>query len=201
MRTSFKELFSSFAGGLLVLAPVILLGIAVLRLFGWIQALTAPVVARLGLGGPGSRLIVLLGEIALLLILCLIVGRLLRAAWFGRVLKHSEELVLRLAQALNYVDRVKADALARYDGGERRHWNTVLVEGPDGWYLAFEMERTDAGALTLFVPEAPNADRGSVRHVRSTAVRCFTVPEEEALNVLKARGKGLAALVAAHAKA
>ena len=194
-----KNLFASLTSGLLVVAPLILLTIAMMRLFGWIQALTAPVVEQLGLAGPGSRLIVILGEVAVLLVLCWFVGSLLRAAWFGRVLKHSEDLVMRLAQALNYVDKVKADALQRFDGKERRHWNTVIVDGADGWQVAFEMEREQDGSVTLFIPEAPNGDRGSVRLAKSSA-RLFPIPEDAALGVLKAHGKGMAAMVAAHVK-
>ncbi|MDM3870326.1 DUF502 domain-containing protein [Porticoccus sp. W117] len=163
-----------FIGGVMVLLPVVILAAAFKWLFAlitnWIQPLTNLVVAD-------NRLPELVGDlivIAIILVLCFVVGTLVSTrigAWAHRLF---DRYLLKLAPGYRMVKEVIAQffgdaSKSPFANGEVAR---VKIFGPQcpTSVTAIVTSRHDSGDFTVFVPTGPNPTSGNMYHLKPDQV-------------------------------
>ncbi|UTW45988.1 DUF502 domain-containing protein [bacterium SCSIO 12696] len=163
-----------FIGGVMVLLPVVILAAAFRWLFvlitGWIQPLTNLVIANNQLPELLADLIV----IAIILLLCFLVGTLVSTrlgAWAHRVF---DRYLLKLAPGY----RMVKDVIAQFFGDASKspfangEVARAKIFGPQSptTVSALVTSRHANGDYTVFVPTGPNPTSGNMYHLKPDQV-------------------------------
>jgi uncharacterized membrane protein len=190
MSYLWKSLLGGLATGIIVIVPVYLSVLLLLKAMGSVTGLVKPVALLLPDWLPGEDLIALL----LVLILCLLVGLIVRTA-AGQVVRERIERSL--------FERIPGYALLRSLTqrlvGESREtaWKPALAEIEDALVPAFIIEELDDGRYAVFVPSVPTPLAGAVYILARERVHPLDVPFTQAIKVISRWGQGSKELVAA----
>ena len=183
------SLASTLVNGALVVLPVYFAMLLLLRTMKAVDGLVRPVAALLPDWLPAIDILSLL----LVLLICLVVGVLIRTA-VGRVVRGQVERTLfsrlpgyNLFQSLTH--RLAGDI----DG---QAWQPALVELEESLVPAFIVEALDDGRYTVFVPSIPTPFAGTVYVLTPERVHKVDVPFAQAVRTISQWGSGSKELVA-----
>jgi uncharacterized membrane protein len=128
----------------------------------------------------------------ILLILCFFAGLLMHRGSVARFRDWLESNVLRFVPGYEYVKM----RLAILVGDEKSVFNrAVIVKIDDGWSPALLIEEGDDGRCTVFVPDVPKSNSGSVYLVDPEQVRPLNVNFNRLDLAIRNYGKGLYKIV------
>jgi uncharacterized membrane protein len=193
MKGARTYVMSTVMRGVFVVVPVYL---AILLLFKGMQSvatLVHPFAVLLPEWLPAEGLFSLL----LVLILCFIVGALVRTR-AGRAIRE------RLEQ--QFFDRLPGYSLLRSlthrIAGDTREatWKPALAEIEDALVPAFVIEELDDGQYTVFVPSIPTPFAGAVYVLARARVHLLDIPFTHAIKAISRWGSGTKELVEAMRK-
>jgi uncharacterized membrane protein len=187
VRKFFESFLSTLGAGILVVAPVYLGVLLLLKIMQSLAGLVRPLARLLPEWLPAEGLLSLL----LVLLVCLIVGLLVRTRSGQSLLEHSvlEKLPgYTLFKSLTLRIAGRADSVA---------WKPALAEIEEALVPAFIIEELADGRYTVFVPSVPTPFAGAVYVLTRERVHPVSVGFAQAFKTVSRWGAGSAELVAA----
>lgn len=173
-----------FAGLFLVL-PVSVIIIILLKVYGMLFAPVRAFALKLGIERP---FLVQLLLIFTLLMLCFIAGLLMHASTVSKFRDRLESGVLRFVPGYEFV-RMRLVMMVGKD--ESALERAILVRIDDGWSPAMLIEEAPDGKCTVFVPDVPKSNSGSVYIVEPDQIKHLNVKFKELDIAIRNYGKGL----------
>jgi uncharacterized membrane protein len=190
MKSIRRYLLGGLVTGFIIIVPVYLSILLLLKAMSSVRGLVKPVALLVPDWLPGEDLIAFL----LLLILCLMVGMIVRTK-AGRAVRERIERSL--------FERIPGYALLRsltqrLVGEDRENvWKPAMAEIEEALVPAFIIEEFDDGRYTVFVPSVPTPLAGAVYILERGRVHPIDVPFTQAIKVISRWGQGSKELVAA----
>jgi uncharacterized membrane protein len=193
MQSVWRFFKITLMGGLLFLVPFIVLTLVLGKAFGMIQGIVEPLSKTLALedafGGSG---VIMLG-LALLMVICFCAGMLAQTAAASRLVDLLEGAVLSKVPGYSILKDASENLI---DTNIESKHSTVLVRLDDAWQFGLKMESIGNGDLvTVFIPDSPTPQSGSVLIVAADRVRNTDIPIGTTITCLRNRGIGFGAVL------
>ncbi len=190
MKRTFKFLFSSTIGGLLVIAPLYLLLLLLAHGIMAVAEFVKPIVSLLPGWFPGETLIALL----LVLLVCLCIGIVVRTTLGSAFQTWIEKRFLERIPGYSLLRN-----LTRQVAGDKTLdvWRPAMVELEGALVLGFIIEEFEDGRYTIFVPEIPTPLTGAVFVMENARVHPLDISFAAAIKTISRWGEGTKDLIAA----
>lgn len=187
MKNIFKIIKVTFLGGIMFLAPFIVLIIILEKGYHIIQKVTLPLVSYL----PRVHVLgIALQEIVGIIIIafvCLIAGLASRTAGAKKLIRKIEDGILSFVPGYSFMKGINENIMGIESNDNLK---VVLVPTDAGWQFAFLMEKIDDNNFTVFVPDAPNPWSGSVCFVEKKNIKEIGITQKQALMCIRKLGYG-----------
>ncbi len=184
----FTFLKTTAIGGLVFLFPVAIIGIVLAQTIQAVTAVSQPIFQWLGVSTVLGHAIAVIAAVVLLLLLCFLAGLLARRSFSQKLLQSAEEKFSLLFPRYTIF---KAQLAGSIGGREAKiHLVPVLARFQDWARIAFEVERSQDGLVTIFLPGAPDPWNGSVLYLRDDQVEPLSLPFQDALALCEQLGRG-----------
>ena len=187
MKNIFKIIKVTFLGGIMFLAPFIVLIIILEKGYHIIQKVTLPLVSYL----PRVHVLgIALQEIVGIIIIafvCLIAGLASRTASAKKLIRKIEDGILSFVPGYSFMKGINENIMGIESNDNLK---VVLVPTDAGWQFAFLMEQIDDNNFTVFVPDAPNPWSGSVCFVEKKNIKEIGITQKQALMCIRKLGYG-----------
>jgi uncharacterized membrane protein len=180
---------TTLVGGVLFLAPVIVLVVIVEKALGLVHKLSDPLAARFPVAAGDTP--VLLAS-AVLILVCFVLGLLALTGPARQAVAWLENTILSKVPGYVFLKGAGESALGLESSTP---YPLVLARIEDAWQFGFLIEQLEGGHLAVFVPDAPNPLSGSVFFMSPERVRHSDVPVAAALKCLRQLGAGSHALL------
>ena len=185
---------SSLLAGFLIVVPIYLAVLLLLKVMKSVVSLVRPVALLLPKSVPAEMLLSLL----LVLVICLVIGMLVRTRIGGLIRERMETTLF---------ERIPGYALIRSltqqlaGSSHEKVWKPAFVEIEEGLVPAFIIEEFEDGRYTVFVPSIPTPLAGAVYILDRKRVHPLDVPFTAALRTISKWGSGSRELIASMEKA
>lgn len=187
MKSILKIIKATFLGGILFLAPLVVLLIILEKGYGIIQKVTLPLVNFLSrVHVLGIALQELVGIIILILI-CFTAGLLARTAGAKKLIHKLENGVLSFVPGYSFMKSMNENIMGLES---KEDLKVILVPTDAGWQFAFLIEQINENNFTVFIPDAPNPWSGSVCFVEKKDIKEIDMTQKEALACIRKLGFG-----------
>ena len=184
-RSSWQILRRALVDGALIILPIGAVLLLVVGIVRRLQDATEPL--------SGQFVHPLIGALLLLLILCLLVGFLVRSAAGFRARRMLETTVLEQIPGFRLVRAFAGEGPLVAHGG--RAMRPALAAIEDGLCPAFVMDEFADGRLVVFVPGTPAPMSGAIYIFTADKVTLLDVPLLPFLKCISSWGLGLGELV------
>jgi uncharacterized membrane protein len=187
MKRILRFLRTTLVGGLLFLAPIVVLVIIVGKALALADKLVTPLASLIPIQSLIGLQTPMLLAIILIVILCFIAGFIARARLARRLVERLEDSILSNVPGYEFLKGISASML----GAENEVvYPVVLARFDDSWQIGFRIEALHNGLLAIFIPGAPNPHSGSIYFMSSDRVTAADVPMAATLKCLKRLGAG-----------
>jgi uncharacterized membrane protein len=194
-----KRLWRTVITGAVLLLPLAALVYFLAQLFLIGVKIGKPIVNLLGIERVTGFLLVNLAGIALVLGVCFLAGL---AARMRVVTERMEQLDDLLEKRMPGYSIIVGALRGAVDGDVAVDTlRTVLVRTAGGRRLGFEVERTESGAVVVFLPNSPHPQTGVSMVFEDADVETIDLPALRVFEILQFHGKGMAELTADAARA
>lgn len=191
MKKWVRMLVTTMIGGIVFLIPLVVVVMIVGKALKFTLLLAEPIAARLPRDTVGGIGLVSLIALALVFVICFIAGLMARRSYDLGIAKWFD------AKLQDFVPRytvIKA-MTQRLASGSEGQLKTVLAKFDDNAQIAFEIDRSENGLVSLFLPGSPDPWSGTVIHMPAERVVPINAEFGEAIKSLKALGSGTAAIL------
>jgi uncharacterized membrane protein len=193
MKTVAQFARTTILGGVIFLAPIVVLIVVLAKAFGYAKTgIRAVVVYVPGVSDLSVGMATAL-SIATIALVCLLAGLIAQTVIAQRLVNVLEASVLSKIPAYEYLKQESASALGVAEIGELP---VVFVPMEGGWQLGVQTEALSNGLVSIFVPGAPNPHSGSVFFFPTDIVRPAGIKMAAGLGCLRRCGAGASALSA-----
>jgi uncharacterized membrane protein len=191
MSTKAKNSLLSRAIGNVFAGLFLMLPVAVIIVIGikFYQIAIVPVKEIANKFGIERPFLIELLFILILVILCFFAGLLMHKEKVSLFRDRLESNVLRFVPGYEFVKMRLAIMVGGNDQSAFSH--SVMVKIDDGWSPALLVERGEDGRCTVFVPDVPKSNSGSVYLVDPEQVRPLNVKFNKLDMAIRSYGKGL----------
>jgi len=187
MKSILKIIKATFLGGILFLAPLVVLLVILEKGYGIIQKVTLPLVNNLPrVHVLGIALQEIVGTLILILI-CFIAGLLARTSGAKKLIHKLENGILSFVPGYSFIKNMNENIMG-FESNE--NLKVILVPTDAGWQFAFLIEEIDETKFTVFIPDAPNPWSGSVCFVDKESIKEVNMTQKEALACIRKLGYG-----------
>ncbi len=187
MRAISHFLRTTVLGGVLFLAPIVVLAFILDKAFDFARRALKPVTAiipdRLVSGVTAEAIM----AIVLIAILCFLAGLFARTRPAQRIMAELESSVLSKVPAYEYLKQAGASVMGL---GEMADHPVVLAQLGGAWRIGVQTDVVGGGLVAVFIPNSPNPMSGSVFLVAADSVRQASVPLAAAIGCLRRCGAG-----------
>ena len=187
MRAISHFLRTTVLGGVLFLAPIVVLAFILDKAFDFARRALKPVTAiipdRLVSGVTAEAIM----AIVLIAILCFLAGLFARTRPAQRIMAELESSVLSKVPAYEYLKQAGASVMGL---GEMADHPVVLAQLGGAWRIGVQTDVVGGGLVAVFIPNSPNPMSGSVFLVAADSVRPASVPLAAAIGCLRRCGAG-----------
>ncbi len=187
-------LTSTVVGGLLVILPVALFLFTMHWLFGMVQGLISPLtdalLTQLQLHQVVADIVVILA----LIVLCFIVGVMVRTRLGKWTYALIENKLLMKAPGYSIIK----ETVAQFLGNKKSPFSStalVRIFGNETMVSAFVTDEHADGSFTVFVPTGPNPTSGNIYHLPADQVHSVDAPVDEMMRSIISCGAGSSSLV------
>lgn len=184
----FEFLKSTAIGGLIFLLPLIVVSVLLGHLAGIVMPATKFLHDTLGINTAYGYAFLFLVAIVLLVVLCFVAGLVARwtigkrlGEWFER------HVTLIFPRYTIYKDQVAGGAGGTFAAGRMK---PVLLVMPHMTRLGFEIERSEAGVVTIYLPGAPDPWSGEVGFVTADRVTPIEADFGDVMKCFESLGRG-----------
>jgi uncharacterized membrane protein len=187
MKSILKIIKATFLGGILFLAPLILLFILFEKGYAIIQKVTLPLVSHL----PRVKILGLALQeiigILIIIIVCFIAGIFAKTSKAKKFIEKLENGVLSFVPGYSFIKKTNENMM----GFESKEdLKVVLVPTDAGWQFAFLIEQINENNFSVFIPNAPNPWSGSVCFVEKKDIKEIEITQKQALACIRKLGYG-----------
>lgn len=199
MLKRFGFLKTTALGGLLFLLPLIVIGALVGQIVPLVMTIAKALGELLPFTTPGGILLLILLAIIVLVLLCFAAG--VVARWsLGRQFSEKIESWLRMIFPRYII--VKEQTAGTLGGDVNAPlFKPVLVRLDDLTRIAFEVERTETGQVTIYLPGSPDPWAGAVAFAEAERVEPLPVGFFDAVAICEQLGRNAQDLLASAAVA
>ena len=187
MRAISHFLRTTVLGGVLFLAPIVVLAFILDKAFDFARRALKPVTAiipdRLVSGVTAEAIM----AIVLIAILCFLAGLFARTRPAQQIMAELESSVLSKVPAYEYLKQAGASVMGL---GEMADHPVVLAQLGGAWRIGVQTDVVGGGLVAVFIPNSPNPMSGSVFLVAADSVRPAGVPLAAAIGCLRRCGAG-----------
>lgn len=192
MKSILKIMKATFLGGILFLAPLILLVVIFEKAYNIVQKITLPLVSHL----PRIKFLGLavqeLTGIIIIIIIYFLAGILGRTAKAQKLVQKLEDGILSFIPGYSFIKKTNENIMGFESDQDLK---VILVPTDAGLQFAFLIEKIDEGKFAVFIPDAPNPWSGSVVFVEKKDITEVGISQKEALACIRKLGYGSAALL------
>jgi uncharacterized membrane protein len=192
MNKGLKPLLTTLVGGIVFLIPVVIVVAVIGKGLGLTSKIAAPLAAWIPMDTVGGFAIGNLLAIATLLLICFGAGLITRRA-FGRAISENFEAKLHAIYPRYTV--IKGMTQSLRGDGDIDALSPVLAHFDDNAQIGFEIERTESGLVTIFMPGSPDPWAGAVIHMTADRVEAVDANLKMVNRSLKRLGKGCSAML------
>ncbi len=185
---------TSIVGGLLIILPVALLAAVFTWLFNFITKLIQPLTDLVLKQSETMEFIADLIVIMIILLICFLVGLLVRTKLGEYIHKVVEDFLLLKIPGYNLIK----ETLLQFLGNRKTPFSSVALVNifcNETLVTAFITDEHNDGSYTVFVPTGPNPTSGNIFHMKDKYVHKVNVPVEEAMRSIISCGSGSFGLV------
>lgn len=187
MKSILKIIKATFLGGILFLAPLVVLLIILEKGYHIIQKVTLPLVQNLPrVHVLGIALQELIG-VLIIIVICFAAGLLARTARAKKLILKLENGILSFVPGYSFMKSMNENIMGFES---KQDLKVILVPTDAGWQFAFLIEQINENNFTVFVPDAPNPWSGSVVFVEKKDIREIGITQKEALACIRKLGYG-----------
>jgi uncharacterized membrane protein len=191
MKTISHFVATTVLGGLLFLAPIVVLALVLGKAYDFARRGLQPVAKlipdRLA-SGPAATAILAILVIALA---CFLAGLVAQTLWAKRLVNELEASILSKVPGYEYLKQAGTSVLGVSESAEHP---VVLVELGGGWRIGVQTDVVGENLVAVFVPNAPNPLSGGVFLVGAERVHPADIPLAAAMGALRRCGTGSAVL-------
>jgi len=192
MKSILKIIKATFLGGILFLAPLVLLLVILEKGYHIIQKITLPIISHF----PKVKILGLAIEeiiaILILFIICITAGLIARTAYAKRLVQKLENGILSFVPGYSFMKGIN-ESIMGFESNE--NLKVILVPTDAGLQFAFLIEQINENNFAVFVPDAPSPWSGSVCFVEKKDITEVGISQKEALACIRKLGLGSAALL------
>ncbi|MFG4001073.1 DUF502 domain-containing protein [Flavobacterium aquidurense] len=192
MKSILKIIKATFLGGILFLAPLVLLLVILEKGYHIIQKITLPIISHF----PKVKILGLAIEeiiaIIIIFIICISAGLVARTTYAKRLIQRLENGILSFIPGYSFIKKTNENIMG-FESNE--NLKVVLVPTDAGLQFAFLIEEINDNNFSVFVPAAPNPWSGSICFVEKKDIKEVGISQKEALACIRKLGFGSAALL------
>ena len=187
MRSILKIIKATFLGGILFLAPLVVLLVILEKGYGIIQKVTLPIVHDLPRVHVLGIALQELAGIIIILFICFIAGLLSKTTLATRLVQKLEDGILSFVPGYSFMKKMNENMMGLES---KEDLKVVLVPTDAGWQFAFLIEQINENNFTVFIPDAPNPWSGSVCFVERKDIKEIDITQKQALACIRKLGFG-----------
>lgn len=187
MKSILKIIKATFLGGILFLAPLILLLIILEKGFGIIQKITNPIVNHFPKGKVLGLAIEEIVAILIIIIICFAAGLIAKTTYAQKLILRLENGILSFVPGYSFMKKMNENIMG-FESNE--DLKVILVPTDAGWQFAFLIEHIDENNVSVFIPDAPNPWSGSVCFVDKKNIKEVEISQKKALACIRKLGYG-----------
>lgn len=187
MKGILKIIKATFLGGILFLAPLVLLIVLLEKGYHLIQKITNPIVNALPrVKFMGFALQEIIG-VTIIIIICFTAGLLAKTVYAKKIVQRLEDGILSFVPGYSFMKNMN-ESIMGFESNE--DLKVIMVPTDAGWQFAFLIEQINENTFTVFVPDAPNPWSGSVVFVEKKDIREIEMTQKQALACIRKLGYG-----------
>jgi uncharacterized membrane protein len=192
MKRLIQILRATIVGGVLFLAPFVVLVIILSKAQGLTKAIIAPLAERIPIESfIGFETPKILAAFVLIL-MCFAAGLFARTSTAKRLVSWLETVILSNLPGYSFMKNLGEEAAGT---APTEGYQTVLVRFDDAWQIGFLVERISGGRVVVFIPDAPSPWTGGVFIFDDERVKPLEVTSAVAVKCQQRHGAGTGALV------
>lgn len=187
MKSILKIIKATFIGGILFLAPLVLLLVLLEKGYHIIQRITLPMVSilpRVKILGLALQEII---GIIIIVIICFTAGLLARTANAKRLIEKLEDGILSFVPGYSFMKKTNENIMGLETNEDLK---VILVPTDAGLQFAFLIEQINENNFAVFIPDAPNPWSGSVCFVEKKDIKEIEISQKQALACIRKLGYG-----------
>lgn len=197
-KTKFRFLKTTGIGGVLFLLPLIVLGALIGQLVPivWTIADFLSDLIPVPIQTPTGITLLLCASVLVLLSLCFAAGIIARRSFGKRISATFEKNLTMLFPRY----AVLKDQIAGTLGGDKDHptMKPVLARLIDSFQVAFEVDRSEQGFVTLFLPGSPDPWAGRLVIVEVDRIQALDLNFAETVSIFEKMGRDSMGLYESH---
>ena len=188
MDKNAKFLMTMILGGVVFLLPLVFITIILGKAFELMMVVAKPIDKVIPLESVGNVAFVNIVAALAILLSCLLAGLAARSAWGRKIFEGADEKLRLFIPGY----ALMSEKVTSMVGNQERQSNLkpVLVQFDDQSQIAFEIERSPDGLVTVFLPGAPDPWSGSAVFVTADRVAPIDTEVKAALKTFKKIGHG-----------
>ncbi|MEN2414190.1 DUF502 domain-containing protein [Flavobacterium mesophilum] len=187
MKSILKIIKATFLGGILFLAPLILLLVLLEKGYHIVQKITDPIVNSLPrVKFMGFALQEIIG-VTIIVLICFIAGLLAKTVYAKNLVQKIEDNILSFVPGYAFMKNMN-ESIMGFESNE--DLKVIMVPTDAGWQFAFLIEQINDNSFTVFIPDAPNPWSGSVVIVEKKDIREIEITQKQALACIRKLGYG-----------
>jgi uncharacterized membrane protein len=187
MKSILKIIKATFLGGILFLAPLVVLLIILEKGYVIIQKVTLPLVNHLPRVHVLGIALQELAGIIIILFICFLAGLLSKTVLATRLVQKLEDGILSFVPGYSFMKKMNESIMGIES---KEDLKVVLVPTDAGWQFAFLIEQINENNFTVFIPDAPNPWSGSVCFVEKKDIKEIEITQKQALACIRKLGYG-----------
>ena len=183
---------TTLVGGVLFLIPLVFVVLLIGKSFKILKVVTQPLATWIPsdyFGGPAP--VVVLTSI-IMFVLCFVVGLLAYSPPARRMHAKLDAILLQIIPGYAWA---KGMTGSLSDDDAEEVLKPVFVRLDDMSQIGFEVDRTEAGLVAVYLPAAPNAREGSVGYFEQDRIEPITAGLKSVVQCYKKLGRGSATML------
>lgn len=168
MKIPIKPIKTTLIGGIVFLIPLAICLAVTGKLFLLTSKLVAPLSALIPVDSIGGIAIAKLMTVIVILVFCFLAGLIARSTLGRKIFTSLESKLYVFVPRYAFVKSMTASLSG--DNNDLKGLTPVRVNFDDYTQIAFEVERTTEGMVTIYLPGAPDVWSGIIIHVNQDQV-------------------------------
>lgn len=187
MKSILKIIKATFLGGILFLAPLILLLVLLEKGFSIIQKITNPIINHF----PKVKILGLAIEevvaIFIIAFICFTAGLISKTEYAQKLIRRLEDGILSFVPGYSFMKSMNESIMGFESNQDLK---VILVPTDAGLQFAFLIEEINENNFAVFIPDAPNPWSGSVVFVKKEDITEVNMTQKQALACIRKLGFG-----------